>query len=80
MAAAATVVRMLPLLVALVLPCAWGAVRGARIEHAAHHRNLADSRFCSVFRPYTTERDTAGEVRAGTMAGCRASTQLPAPG
>ncbi|WP_446461085.1 ATP-binding cassette domain-containing protein [Streptomyces sp. BRA346] len=74
MAAAATVVTvlhpvMLPLLVASVIPCAWGAVRGARIEHAAHHRNLADSRLRNVFRAYTTERATADEVRAGTMAG-----------
>lgn len=74
MAAAATVVTvlrpaMLPLLLLSVLPCAWGAVRGARIEHAAHHRNLADSRLRNVFRAYTTERSTADEVRAGTMAG-----------
>ncbi|MGW0601766.1 ABC transporter ATP-binding protein [Streptomyces sp. NPDC002776] len=74
MAAAATVVTvlhpvMLPLLVLSVVPCAWGAVRGARIEHAAHHRNLADSRLRSVFRSYTTERNTADEIRAGTMAG-----------
>ncbi|WP_053726645.1 ABC transporter ATP-binding protein [Streptomyces sp. WM6378] len=73
MAAAATVVTilnpvMLPLLVLSVIPCAWGAVRGARIEHAAHHRNLADSRLRNVFRSYTTERNTADEVRAGTMA------------
>ncbi|WOI60929.1 hypothetical protein [Streptomyces fradiae] len=39
MAAAATVVTvlhpvMLPLLALSVVPCAWGAVRGARIEHA----------------------------------------------
>ncbi|MFF5333237.1 hypothetical protein [Streptomyces sp. NPDC013181] len=74
MAAAATIVTvlhpvMLPLLVLSVLPCAWGAVHGARIEHAAHHRNLADSRLRNVFRSYTTERNTADEVRAGTMAG-----------
>ncbi|WP_240467832.1 hypothetical protein [Streptomyces albus] len=74
MAAAATVVTvlhpvMLPLLVLSVVPCAWGAVRGARIEHAAHHRNLADSRLRNVFRSYTAERNTADEVRAGTMAG-----------
>ncbi|MFI2435627.1 ABC transporter ATP-binding protein [Streptomyces sp. NPDC018693] len=74
MAAAATVVTvlhpvMLPLLVLSVVPCAWGAVRGARIEHAAHHRNLADSRLRNVFRSYTTERSSADEVRAGTMAG-----------
>ncbi|MET9290614.1 ATP-binding cassette domain-containing protein [Streptomyces sp. NPDC003077] len=74
MAAAGTVVTvlhpvLLPLLLASVIPCAWGAVRGARIEHAAHHRNLADSRLRNVFRSYTTERNTADEVRAGTMAG-----------
>ncbi|MFH9111306.1 ATP-binding cassette domain-containing protein [Streptomyces albus] len=74
MAAAATVVTvlhpvMLPLLVLSVVPCAWGAVRGARIERAAHHRNLADSRLRNVFRSYTAERNTADEVRAGTMAG-----------
>ncbi|MER7350726.1 ATP-binding cassette domain-containing protein [Streptomyces aurantiacus] len=74
MAAAATVVTvlhpvMLPLLLASVIPCAWGAVRGARIEHTAHHRNLADSRLRNVFRSYTTERNTADEVRAGTMGG-----------
>ncbi|GAA2134001.1 ABC transporter ATP-binding protein [Streptomyces synnematoformans] len=73
LAAAATVVTVLhpvvlPLLVLSVVPCAWGAVRGARIEHAAHHRNLADSRLRSVFRSYSTERNTADEVRAGTMA------------
>ncbi|MFF0727430.1 ATP-binding cassette domain-containing protein [Streptomyces sp. NPDC004134] len=73
LAAAATVVTvlhpvMLPLLVASVVPCAWGAVRGARIEHAAHHRNLGDTRLRSVFRSYTTDRRHADEVRAGTMA------------
>ncbi|MGW2849167.1 ABC transporter ATP-binding protein [Streptomyces sp. NPDC001274] len=73
MVAAATIVTvlhpvMLPLLVLSVVPCAWGAVRGARIEHAAHHRNLGDSRLRNVFRSYATERNTADEVRAGTMA------------
>ncbi|MFJ5176046.1 ATP-binding cassette domain-containing protein [Streptomyces griseoviridis] len=73
MAAAAAVVSvlhpvMLPLLVLSVMPCAWGAVRAARIEHAAHHRNLADLRLRNVFRGYSTDRNTADEVRAGTMA------------
>ncbi|QES39553.1 ABC transporter ATP-binding protein [Streptomyces venezuelae] len=73
LAAAATVVTvlhpvMLPLLILSVAPCAWGAVRSARLEHAAHHRNLSDSRLRNVFRAYTTERNTADEVRAGTMA------------
>ncbi len=72
MAAAAVVTVlhpvMLPLLVCSVIPCAWGAVRAARIEHAAHHRNPADSRLRNVFRSYTTERNTADEVRSDTMA------------
>ncbi|MDT0495231.1 ATP-binding cassette domain-containing protein [Streptomyces griseus] len=59
---------MLPLLVLSVLPCGWGAVRGARIEHAAKHRNLSDSRLRNVLRSYTTDRNNADEVRAGTMA------------
>ncbi|CAM5687703.1 ABC transporter OS=Streptomyces glaucescens OX=1907 GN=SGLAU_27810 PE=4 SV=1 [Streptomyces glaucescens] len=64
MTAAATVITvlhpvMLPMLVASVIPCAWAAVRGARIKHTAHHQNLADSRLRNVFRAYTTERNTA---------------------
>ncbi|MGA5637738.1 ATP-binding cassette domain-containing protein [Streptomyces cinereoruber] len=71
--AAATVVAVLhPAVLGLLLlaagPCAWGAVRAARIEHDAHHRNLGDSRLRNVFRSYTTEHATADEVRAGTMA------------
>ncbi|WP_432061533.1 ATP-binding cassette domain-containing protein [Streptomyces sp. S1] len=71
--AAATVVAVLhPAVLGLLLlaaaPCAWGAVRAARIEHEAHHRNLGDSRLRNVFRSYTTEHTTADEVRAGTMA------------
>ncbi|CAL9629055.1 ATP-binding cassette domain-containing protein [Streptomyces sp. enrichment culture] len=60
---------LIPLLLLAVAPCAWGAVRGARIEHAAHHRNLSDTRLRAVFRNYSTERTTADEVRANTMAG-----------
>lgn len=45
-----------------------GRRTGARIEHAAHHQSLADSRLRNVFRAYTTERNTADEVRSGTMA------------
>ncbi len=60
---------LVPLLLLAVTPCAWGAVRAARIEHAAHHRNLSDSRLRAVFRNYSTERSTADEVRANTMAG-----------
>ncbi|MER7834320.1 ABC transporter ATP-binding protein, partial [Streptomyces sp. NPDC095602] len=60
---------LIPLLLLAVAPCAWGAVRAARIEHAAHHRNLSDTRLRAVFRNYSTERTTADEVRANTMAG-----------
>ncbi|MFD6245591.1 ATP-binding cassette domain-containing protein [Streptomyces roseolus] len=72
--AAATVVAVLhPAVLGLLLlataPCAWGAVRAARIEHDAHHRSLGDSRLRQVFRSYTAEHATADEVRAGTMAG-----------
>ncbi|MGW2305865.1 ABC transporter ATP-binding protein [Streptomyces sp. NPDC001809] len=71
-AAAAVVAVLHPAVLGLLLlaaaPCAWGAVRAARIEHDAHHRNLGDSRLRNVFRSYTTEHTTADEVRAGTMA------------
>lgn len=73
-AAAATVVTvlhpvLLPLLVLSVTPLRMGRRTGRAVEHAAHHRNLGDSRLRNVFRSYTTERNTADEVRAGTMAG-----------
>ncbi|MFE4973514.1 ATP-binding cassette domain-containing protein [Kitasatospora sp. NPDC056651] len=58
---------LLPLLLAAALPAAWGAVRAARIEHAAHHRTLADVRLRGVFRSYATDRNTADEIRANTM-------------
>ncbi|MFF8769105.1 ATP-binding cassette domain-containing protein [Kitasatospora sp. NPDC015120] len=60
---------LLPLLLAAALPAGWGAVRAARIRHAAHHRTLADSRLRRVLRGYTTERATADEIRTGGMAG-----------
>ncbi|MER8233650.1 ATP-binding cassette domain-containing protein [Streptomyces sp. NPDC094049] len=72
-AAAAVVAVLHPTVLALLLlaavPCAWGAVRAARIEHEAHHHNLGDTRLRGVFRSYTTEQATADEVRAGTMTG-----------
>ncbi|MFF0429120.1 hypothetical protein ACFYUJ_32640 [Streptomyces sp. NPDC004520] len=71
-AAAAVVAVLHPAVLGLLLvataPCAWGAVRAARIERDAHHRNLGDSRLRNVFRSYTTEQTTADEIRAGTMA------------
>ncbi|WP_424893253.1 ABC transporter ATP-binding protein [Streptomyces sp. XH2] len=59
---------LLPLLVLAVLPRAWGAVRAARTEHAAHHRSVSDRRLRQTFRDHITDRNTAPEVRAGTMA------------
>ena len=58
---------LLPLLVLAVLPRGWGAIRAARVEHAAAHRMLSDSRLRSVWRSYTTSRASADEVRASTM-------------
>ncbi|WP_282576156.1 ATP-binding cassette domain-containing protein [Streptomyces lichenis] len=59
---------LVPLLILAALPCAFGALRAARIEHTAHHRNHSDTRLRAVLRNYATERSTADEVRAGTMA------------
>ncbi|MCC3767662.1 ATP-binding cassette domain-containing protein [Streptomyces sp. UNOC14_S4] len=59
---------LLPLLVLAVLPRAWGAVRAARIEHTAHHRTVSDRRLRQTFRDHITDRNTAPEVRAGTMS------------
>ncbi|MER6734680.1 hypothetical protein [Streptomyces puniciscabiei] len=60
---------LLPLLVLAVVPRGWGAIRAARVEHAAAHRMLSDSRLRSVWRSYTTGRASADEVRASTMTG-----------
>ncbi|MET9734586.1 ATP-binding cassette domain-containing protein [Streptomyces sp. NPDC006458] len=59
---------LLPLLALAFGPRGWGAVRAARVEHAAAHRMLSDSRLRSVWRSYTADRSSAGEVRAATMA------------
>ncbi|EPH45314.1 hypothetical protein STRAU_1579 [Streptomyces aurantiacus JA 4570] len=59
---------LLPLLVLAVVPRGWGAIRAARVEHAAAHRMLSDSRLRSVWRSYTAGRASADEVRASTMA------------
>ncbi|MEW1658832.1 ABC transporter ATP-binding protein [Streptomyces sp. NPDC093707] len=58
---------LLPLLIVAVVPRVWGAVRAARIEHDASHRNVADRRLRGVLAQYTTDRGTAAEIRAGTM-------------
>ncbi|MFE7622582.1 ABC transporter ATP-binding protein [Streptomyces sp. NPDC057509] len=58
---------LLPLLLLAVLPRAWGAVRAARLDHEAAHRNLADTRLRRVLAQYTTDRGTAAELRSATM-------------
>ncbi|MFE9619713.1 ATP-binding cassette domain-containing protein [Streptomyces sp. NPDC006384] len=58
---------LLPLLLLAVLPRVWGAVRAARLDHEAAHRNLADTRLRRVLSQYTTDRGTAAELRAATM-------------
>ncbi len=60
---------LLPLLLLAVFPRVWGAVRAARLEHDAAHRNLADSRLRRVLAQYTTDRGTAAEIRSATMSG-----------
>ncbi|MDT0449958.1 ATP-binding cassette domain-containing protein [Streptomyces hesseae] len=73
LAAAASIVTvlhpvLLPVLALAVLPRAWGAVRAARIEHTSHHHSISDRRLRQSFRDHITDRNTAPEVRAATMA------------
>lgn len=60
-------VALLPLLLLAVFPRIWGAVRAARLDHEAAHRNGADTRLRGVLAQYTTDRGTAAELRAATM-------------
>ncbi|MEV6421704.1 ABC transporter ATP-binding protein [Streptomyces sp. NPDC051662] len=59
---------LLPLLLLAVFPRVWGAVRAARLDHDAAHRNMADNRLRRVLAQYTTDRGTAAELRSATMA------------
>ncbi|MFI7008898.1 ABC transporter ATP-binding protein [Streptomyces sp. NPDC050145] len=72
LAAAATVLlalhpALLGCLVLAALPRGLAAVKAARIEHAAAHDTLADTRLRSVLRNYATDRNTATELRACNM-------------
>ncbi|MGW2599501.1 ATP-binding cassette domain-containing protein [Streptomyces klenkii] len=58
---------LLPLLLLAAAPRGFAAVQAARVEHAAVHRMLSDTRLRSVWRSYTTDRNSAGEVRGFTM-------------
>ncbi|WP_267912068.1 ATP-binding cassette domain-containing protein [Streptomyces sp. AV19] len=60
-------VMLLPLLLLAVFPRVWGAVRAARLDHEATHRNVADTRLRRVLAQYTTDRGTAAELRSNTM-------------
>ncbi|WP_244943077.1 ATP-binding cassette domain-containing protein [Streptomyces inhibens] len=71
--AAATVLTLLhpvllPLLLLAMLPKGAAAVAAARITHRTNHTNLADQRLRYLLCQHSTERRTAAEVRAGTMA------------
>ncbi|MYY84391.1 MULTISPECIES: ATP-binding cassette domain-containing protein [unclassified Streptomyces] len=71
--AAATVLTLLnplllPLLVLAMLPKGAAALGAARIAHHTAHTSLADNRLRYILRQHSTDRRTAAEVRAGTMA------------
>ncbi|MES9504018.1 ABC transporter ATP-binding protein [Streptomyces koyangensis] len=72
LAAVALVVATLdPILLALLLlaaaPRAVASLRAARVEHAAVHASRADSRLRQSLRGYSTDRNTAAEIRASAM-------------
>ncbi|MCT9011629.1 ABC transporter ATP-binding protein [Streptomyces rhizosphaerihabitans] len=71
--AAATVLTLLnplllPLLVLAMFPKGAAALGAARIAHHTAHTSLADNRLRYILRQHSTDRRTAAEVRAGTMA------------
>ncbi|MCX4750380.1 ABC transporter ATP-binding protein/permease [Kitasatospora sp. NBC_01287] len=73
LAAAAVVLTLLhpvllPLLLLAMLPKGAAALAAARIAHRTEHTNLADQRLRYLLCQHSTERRTAAEVRAGTMA------------
>ncbi|MEY9840671.1 ATP-binding cassette domain-containing protein [Streptacidiphilus sp. EB103A] len=59
---------LLPLILLAVIPRGIAAVAAARIEHRAAYRTLSDQRLRSVLRSAITDRKTAAEIRAATMA------------
>jgi ATP-binding cassette subfamily B protein len=60
---------LLPLLVLAVVPKGVAAISAARIRHRADHQNISDNHLRYLLRYYSTDRRTAAEVRATTMAG-----------
>ncbi|MFD7169021.1 ABC transporter ATP-binding protein [Streptomyces violascens] len=60
---------LLPLLVLAVVPKGAAAITTARIQHRADYQNISDNHLRYLLRYYSTDRRTAAEVRATTMAG-----------
>lgn len=74
LAAAASVLTvlhplLLPLLLLAVVPKGAAAVTTARIQHRADFQNISDNHRGYLLRYYSTDRRSAAEVRAVTMAG-----------
>ncbi|GAB7036105.1 ABC transporter ATP-binding protein [Streptomyces sp. NPDC021749] len=59
---------LLPLLILAVVPKGAAAVTTARIQHRADFQNISDNHLRYLLRYYSTDRRTAVEVRAATMA------------
>ncbi|MFJ6841318.1 ABC transporter ATP-binding protein [Streptomyces griseoluteus] len=70
-AIAAVTATLNPLLVLLLLataaPRAYASLRAARLEHAAATAARSDSRLRQTLRGYSTDRNTAAEIRAAGM-------------
>ncbi|TGN74066.1 ABC transporter ATP-binding protein [Streptomyces bauhiniae] len=58
---------LLALLLATAVPRAYASLRTARLEHAAATAARADSRLRATLRGYSTDRNTAAEIRAAGM-------------
>ncbi|MDX3232547.1 ABC transporter ATP-binding protein [Streptomyces sp. ME19-01-6] len=58
---------LLPLLLLAVIPRGWAAVRAARAAYLADRHTLADRRLRHSLMFHTAGRESAVEVRAGTM-------------
>ncbi|MFJ9250331.1 ATP-binding cassette domain-containing protein [Streptomyces sp. NPDC101776] len=60
---------LLPLLLLAVVPKGAAAIASARVQHRADYQNISDNHLRYLLRYYSTDRRTAAEVRATTMAG-----------
>ncbi|MEU7043726.1 ABC transporter ATP-binding protein [Streptomyces varsoviensis] len=59
---------LLPLLLLAVVPKGAAAIASARIQHRADYQNISDNHLRYLLRYYSTDRRSAAEVRATTMA------------